>query len=101
MQAISANVICICDYSLPGVCVHTRLSNHYANLRALVAARHSPACLRRRSTNRCEQEIPIVFAGNKCELPREQHQVPKELVSNYVHYELPRLRAKVSRSAAN
>lgn len=38
-----------------------------------------------------------MFAGNKCEMPREHHQVPKELVSNYVHYELPRLRAKVSR----
>lgn len=44
------------------------------------------------------QEIPIVFAGNKCDLAKEERKVPKELVSNYVHYELPRLRAKVSSS---
>lgn len=45
------------------------------------------------------QEIPIVFAGNKSDLPREQRKVPKELVSNYVYYELPRIRTKVSRLA--
>lgn len=43
----------------------------------------------------CEQKIPIVFAGNKSDLPREARKVPKEVVSNYVHYELPRLQAKV------
>lgn len=37
-----------------------------------------------------------MFAGNKCDTPKEMRKVPKELVSNYVHYELPRLRAKVS-----
>jgi len=37
-----------------------------------------------------------VFAGNKSDLPRDRHKVVKEVVSNYVHYELPRLRAKVS-----
>lgn len=42
------------------------------------------------------QEVPIVFAGNKCDIPREKRKVLKETVSNYVHYELPRLRAKVS-----
>lgn len=48
-----------------------------------------------------KQEIPIVFAGNKCDIPKEQRKVTKELVSNYVHYELPRLRAKVSVLGAN
>ena len=43
------------------------------------------------------QEIPIVFAWNKCDVAREKRKVSKEVVSNYVHYELPRLRAKVSR----
>lgn len=42
------------------------------------------------------QEIPIVFAGNKCDVSRDKRKVSKEVVSNYVHYELPRLRAKVS-----
>lgn len=43
------------------------------------------------------QELPIVFAGNKCDIAREHRQVLKETVSNYVHYELAtRLRAKVS-----
>lgn len=42
------------------------------------------------------QEVPIVFAGNKCDLPREERKVTKEQVSNYVYYELPRLRTKVS-----
>lgn len=42
------------------------------------------------------REVPIVFAGNKCDIPREKRKVLKETVSNYVHYELPRLRAKVS-----
>lgn len=37
-----------------------------------------------------------MFAGNKCDIPRERRTVLKEVVSNYVHYELPRLRAKVS-----
>lgn len=37
-----------------------------------------------------------MFAGNKCDLARQDRKVPKEVVSNYVHYELPRLRAKVS-----
>lgn len=36
-----------------------------------------------------------MFAGNKSDLPREARKVPKEVVSNYVHYELPRLQAKV------
>lgn len=34
--------------------------------------------------------------GNKSDLPRERRKVPKEMVSNYVYYELPRLRTKVS-----
>lgn len=44
------------------------------------------------------QEIPIVFAGNKCDQAPDRRKLTKELVSNYVHYELPRLRAKVSLS---
>lgn len=37
-----------------------------------------------------------MFAGNKCDIPRERQKVLKETVSNYVHYDLPRLRTKVS-----
>lgn len=43
------------------------------------------------------QEVPIVFAGNKSDTPKEQRKVSKEQVSNFVYYELPRLRTKVSR----
>jgi len=41
-------------------------------------------------------EVPIVFVGNKCDIPKDKRKVTKEQVSNYVYYELPRLRTKVS-----
>ncbi|KAG9508663.1 GTP-binding protein Di-Ras2 [Fragariocoptes setiger] len=41
------------------------------------------------------QEIPIIFAGNKSDLPPELKAVKKEDVCNYVFCELPRLRVKV------
>lgn len=46
-----------------------------------------------------EQEIPIIFAGNKNDLSggeEDRREVQKEDVAEWVFCELPKLRAKVS-----
>lgn len=62
---------------------------HHRNYFALSASRYWLSW-------QTKQEIPIVFAGNKCDTPRDERKVLKQTVSEYVHYGLPRLRAKVS-----